>query len=231
MKIKHTKELLEPIIKESKTWAEVCRKLGLKPMTGSQTHIKKRATKFNIDFSHFVGKSFNAGRTFKRKDALEYCYNGSKITSHRLKLILIRDGYKNKKCENCNNTKWLNKKIPLELHHIDGNHFNNEFDNLKILCPNCHSLAAIEMKEKKKVKTKVKKINFCECGKIIQIKSKRCQKCHQKNLRKVKLRPTHKELINSIGLIGYCTTGRKYGVSDNTIRKWIKANNQKNTHH
>lgn len=231
MRIKYTKEILEPIIKESKTWAEVCRKLGLKPMTGSQTHIKKRATKFNINFTHFVGKSFNAGRTFKRKDALEYCYNGSKIISHRLKLILIRDGYKNEKCENCNNTKWLNKKIPLELHHIDGNHFNNEFNNLRILCPNCHSLAAIEIKENKKIKAnkiKVKKINFCKCGKIIQIRSKKCEKCHQKSLRKVKERPTYEELINSIESMGYCATGRKYGVSDNTIRKWVKVKNHKN---
>jgi len=140
MRIKYTKELLEPIIKESITWADVCRKLNLKPMTGSQCYVKKRAIDFNINFTHFVGKSFNKGRSFKKKDALEYCYNGSKINSHKLKLKLIRDGYKEERCEECVNTEWLGHKIPLELHHIDGNHFNNELINLKILCSNCHSI-------------------------------------------------------------------------------------------
>jgi 5-methylcytosine-specific restriction endonuclease McrA len=35
---------------------------------------------------------------------------------------------------------WQGVKLPLELHHKDGDHFNNEFDNLQILCPNCHSI-------------------------------------------------------------------------------------------
>jgi len=35
---------------------------------------------------------------------------------------------------------WLDEEIPLELHHIDGNHYNNSFENLMILCPNCHAL-------------------------------------------------------------------------------------------
>ena len=48
----------------------------------------------------------------------------------------------NYKCELCG---WgeinpFTNLIPLELHHKDGNHFNNNFDNLQILCPNCHSI-------------------------------------------------------------------------------------------
>jgi hypothetical protein len=34
---------------------------------------------------------------------------------------------------------WNDKPIPLELHHKDGDHFNNELSNLQILCPNCHA--------------------------------------------------------------------------------------------
>jgi len=146
MRIKYTKELLEPIIKSSTTWADVCRKLGVKPMTGSQCHVKKRAVDFEIDFTHFVGRSFNKGRTFKKKDALEYCYKGSKINSHRLKERLIRDGYKEEKCEKCKRTEWEGEKIPLELHHKDGDHSNNEFNNLMIACPNCHAIEGKKMR-------------------------------------------------------------------------------------
>lgn len=42
-------------------------------------------------------------------------------------------------CESCNNSVWLGKPITIELEHIDGNNRNNEKQNLKLLCPNCHS--------------------------------------------------------------------------------------------
>ena len=146
MRIKYTKELLEPIVLKSTTWADVCRELGVKPMTGSQCYVKKRAIDFNINYSHFVGKSFNKGRTFPKKDALKYCYYGCTINSHRLKEKLIRDGYKEKICEGCKNYEWMGIEIPLELHHIDGDHINNIFKNLKILCPNCHAIETKKMR-------------------------------------------------------------------------------------
>ena len=53
------------------------------------------------------------------------------------KRILIEQ---NNACNKCNLSEWLGKKIILELEHIDGNHYNNERNNLEMLCPNCHSL-------------------------------------------------------------------------------------------
>ena len=144
MRNKYTKELLENVVASSTTWADVCRKVGVKPMTGSQVYVKKRAIDFGITFNHFVGRAFNKGRTFDKKDALEYCYNGSTIISNRLKGKLIRDGYKEKQCEKCKHTEWEGHEIPLELDHIDGNHFNNKFINLQILCPNCHAIKTKE---------------------------------------------------------------------------------------
>ena len=75
----------------------------------------------------------------KYKTAAEYIKNTC-VHSHILKQKLIRDGIKQEKCEICGNSVWQGKKLPLELHHKDGNHFNNDFDNLMILCPNCHSI-------------------------------------------------------------------------------------------
>lgn len=43
------------------------------------------------------------------------------------------------KCEQCGNTTWNNQEIPLEIHHLDGDHLNNVLDNLQLLCPNCHA--------------------------------------------------------------------------------------------
>lgn len=60
--------------------------------------------------------------------------------SHKLKLRLLREGIKLHKCEHCGLTEWLEQTIPLELHHVDGNRYNNSLKNLKLLCPNCHAL-------------------------------------------------------------------------------------------
>lgn len=58
----------------------------------------------------------------------------------RLKQKLLDAGYKEDKCECCGQgPEWLGKRLPLELHHVDGNRENNSLENLKILCPNCHS--------------------------------------------------------------------------------------------
>jgi len=53
------------------------------------------------------------------------------------------------KCENCNNSEWLNKKITLEVEHINGNNQDNNKTNLKLLCPNCHSLTPTWRRRKK----------------------------------------------------------------------------------
>lgn len=62
---------------------------------------------------------------------------------------------------------------------------------------------------------------FCSCGKEINSNSKKCLECHNKNNRKVE-RPTKEQLIIDVNELGYSGTGRKYGVSDNAIRKWVK---------
>ncbi len=138
---KYTKELLELVVKESCTWSEVCRKINVKPATGAQSHIKKRAIEFKIDFSHFVGQSWNRGRPSPlKRDIEDYLTNKVHINSHRLKLRLFKENLKEKRCEMCKLTDWCGEEICFELDHINNIHSDNSFDNLMIVCPNCHSL-------------------------------------------------------------------------------------------
>jgi hypothetical protein len=60
--------------------------------------------------------------------------------SHKLKKKILKEGYKKRECEKCFLEIWLNQPIPLELHHIDSNRYNNALENLQLLCPNCHAL-------------------------------------------------------------------------------------------
>lgn len=227
------------------TKAEICRELKCKENT-----LNSYLLKMNIKYS---GNQGGKNRKYGiKKKSIEYLYNGSTISSHKLKNKLIEEGIKNHMCEECGRSEWLGNKIPIELHHVDGNSFNNELVNLQILCPNCHALtdnysgrnakgSGVKLYKKDKcecgndktLKAKickecnykkrgsVKNIKKCKCGEEIHKHSKMCRKCSQISNRKVE-RPLHKQLITDIENLGYCGTGRKYGVSDNSIRKWLK---------
>ncbi len=98
--------------------------------------------------------------------------------------------------------------------------------NSKERCLKCHNVSrrTINYEKNLKYKNVVKKEKleyFCECGKKISKKSKKCSKCYNFHQRK-SIRPSKEELIEEVNENGYSFVGRKYGVSDNCIRKWIK---------
>jgi hypothetical protein len=57
----------------------------------------------------------------------------------KLRNRLIKEGIKENKCEICGISEWNNKAINCQLDHIDGNNSNHRLENLRLICPNCHS--------------------------------------------------------------------------------------------
>ena len=140
MATKYTKEVLETLVKGHFSVRSICIALGLKPASGTQTNISKRIKENGLDTSHFTGKGHAKGKILgPRRPINDYLNNEVKITSHNLRVRLIKENIKEEKCELCALEKWNSLPIPLELDHIDGDHYNNNLSNLQILCPNCHA--------------------------------------------------------------------------------------------
>ena len=86
------------------------------------------------DYSH----NRNPDKIKKLKETRKAQRNYETAHAWSIKKWLKEDrGYR---CENCNLAEWMGQPIKLEVDHIDGNKYNNDLSNLKVLCPNCHSL-------------------------------------------------------------------------------------------
>jgi hypothetical protein len=131
--IEQRKEEIKSWINTNQSKAFMCKELKCKPET-LNWWLDKMELKYN---GNKGGKGIKISG--QRKSALEYLSSDGYISAHRLKLKLIEDNIKEHKCEICNLTEWNGEKIPLELHHIDGDRYNNIYINIQILCPNCHS--------------------------------------------------------------------------------------------
>lgn len=113
---------------------EICKRLKCKYDT-LNTYLKQ----MNITYAGQQAKKGQYKGTLAYTSIEDYLAKCTCIKSHDYKNKLIKFGAKEAKCECCGNSLWNNQPIPLELHHIDGNHYNNELTNVQILCPNCHA--------------------------------------------------------------------------------------------
>jgi 5-methylcytosine-specific restriction endonuclease McrA len=137
----YTEHDVRDAVASSRSYAEVLRKLGVRPAGGNYDTIKRLVRRLELDTSHFTGRAHRRGRTYgPRKSLQELLRSGSTIQSYKLKRRLLDEGLFERVCMRCKRTHWEGQPIPLELHHKDGDRHNNLLTNLEILCPNCHAL-------------------------------------------------------------------------------------------
>lgn len=235
------------------TISETLRRLGLSINSrANRKWLKSKIEKLNIDTSHWKGQKHMEGktRTYVSKIPLEeILVENHYISTGALKNRLKKEGLLKDVCYSCGINEWLGQKLSLQLDHINGTNTDNRIENLRLLCPNCHSLTptfcrrksslhkeevidenSIDLKSKffrkEKITIKDRKKKCLSCDSVIYFRSTRCRPCASKiSFNQKILWPSDSELIKELSKISFTALAKRLGVSDNAIRKHLKLRN------
>lgn len=223
-----SKNLLSKIVKESNTLSEILRKIESPISPYYFLCIKERMKREGINFDHIslgLGsaknkKVFNRGLTLEQAKQKVFIYNAQGCRSV-IKLYLKKFSIFPMVCAECGCGEiWNSKKLVLQLDHIDGDPSNHKLDNLRWVCPNCHSQTfSFSGKHRKN-----KRVYFCEAcntpiSKFKNDHSKKCDTCLRKGMRKIEW-PTKDILLNLLKIQPISKIAEDYKVSANSVRRW-----------
>lgn len=205
-------ELIE-VASKAEVYKEILEPFGINPIGRNIKVLSERLTSLGFNCTFFVK---NAQRRIgeqlalngvRKKIPLELILvDGSNYNNGNLKPRLLKAGLLENKCYECGlGPLWNNKPLVLQLDHINGINNDNRLINLRLLCPNCHTQTdTFGTRNLKVEKETIDKKKICHI------------------MRRKTERPPYEQLIEEIKQLGYCAVGRKYGVTDNAIKKWVR---------
>ena len=231
---RYTEEEARIAVAESCCYSEVLRKLGLRPAGGNHRVLRKYVDEiWRIPTDHFDAAARRILR-LNRSEPLpleEVLVTGSTYSRSTLKRRLFEAGLKARRCEMCGQDEtWHGKQMSLILDHINGVPDDNRLENLRIVCPNCAATLETHCGRKNRLAPR----NCARCGTEFVPRHARHDYCsahcgvrHDRGrrdpvprTRKVE-RPSYEQLKSDLESMSFLAVGRKYGVSDNAVRKWI----------
>ena len=207
------KQLIVDAVAGTTSTAAVLKNLGLTISRANYRTVRKWCKVHGIELE--IGNSARHPRpTSPLSLILVEC---STYNRQSLKKRLLNEGYLQNKCSECGiGDEWNGKRIVNHLDHINGIHDDHRLENLRMLCPNCHSQTPTYSGRNN---VRVAK-SFCACGKQVSRKASMCFPC-SRSPTKIDW-PSMKDLLQMLEKSNYVQVGKKLGVSDNAIRKRIK---------
>ncbi len=223
-------------VAESLSYTEALRKLGMRPAGGNHATLKKYVAHWRISVAHF-DPGFVRRRALARRKITpleDILIEGSTYSRGSLKRRLYAAGIKQRRCEMCGQGElWRDFRMALILDHINGVATDNRLENLRIVCPNCAATLDTHCGRNLRLIDD----RACErCGETFHPAyadqrhcSKYCGQRHDRShlrlprpeTRKVP-RPSYEQLQADLSHMTWLAVGRKYGVSDNAVRKWMR---------
>jgi ribosomal protein S27AE len=219
----------------SRSYSEVLRRLGMRPAGGNHRTIKRYVEEvWRIPTSHFDSRavSVEALRRRVRIPLEEVLVEHSTYSRGHLKDRLYEGGLKERRCELCGQGEiWQGRRMSLILDHVNGIANDNRLANLRIVCPNCAATLPTHCGRN----VALLGLRICvACGAEFRARAQDQRYCGRRcgstsgapgprpHLRKCE-RPSREQLLVEVERLGFAATGRRYSVSDNAIRKWLRS--------
>jgi transposase-like protein len=236
VRVRYSEQAAREAIAESRSYAEALRRLAMCASGGNWQTLKRYATEiWLIPVDHFDPHAASRDALARNRRAArplaEILVEGSTYSRAQLKDRLYEAGLKARRCELCGQgERWRGRAISLILDHVNGVRDDNRLENLRIVCPNC--AATLDTHCGRNVnRTRpcaTCGAEFTPAGSMQRHCSHRCgslseaSRSVQRAARRVE-RPPYEQLMAEIAATSWSAVGRKYGVSDNAIRKWVRV--------
>jgi len=228
---RYTEAELREVVARSDSLGEVLRHFGLRQAGGNHRLLRKWLTRWEISTEHF-----KLDRPMPRREPrplADVLVEHSRYSRGHLKMRLYAEGLKERLCELCGqNEYWQGAYMSLILDHINGVADDNRLENLRIVCPNC--AATLDTHCGRKNRLPPTERTCLHCSTPFRAKYERHRYCsrpcathapkpgNRLARRKVE-RPAYEVLVREVEALGWSGVGRKYGVSDNAVRKWVRG--------
>jgi transposase-like protein len=141
---RYSDEAITEAVIASSSVSDVCRRLGMRPASGSHQHMSRRIKAIGIDTSHFHENAWRTGpsaRGFKKPEdiLIRRPTSARRQVTGQLRRAMVDCGVA-EVCQVCSLGKmWNDQPLTLQIDHVDGDWTNDVFENLRFLCPNCHT--------------------------------------------------------------------------------------------